>query len=47
MFGFEKISDEQKQSLEVEECLSKPFSPRELLKTVEDILYERAVALKS
>jgi two-component system alkaline phosphatase synthesis response regulator PhoP len=41
------ISDEQKQSLAVEECLSKPFSPRELLKTIEDILYERAVALKS
>ncbi|MBN1359917.1 MAG: response regulator [Sedimentisphaerales bacterium] len=40
------ISDEQKASLGVEECLSKPFSPRELLKTVEDILYQRAVALK-
>ena len=41
------ITDEQKQSLAVEECLSKPFSPRELLKTIEDILYERAVASKS
>ena len=40
------ISDEQKASLEVEECLSKPFSPRELLKTIEDILYQRQVALK-
>ena len=40
------ISDEQKASLQVEECLSKPFSPRELLKTVEDILYQRQVALK-
>lgn len=40
------ISDEQKASLAVEECLSKPFSPRELLKTIEDILYQRAVALK-
>ncbi len=41
------ISDEQKESLAIEECLSKPFSPRELLKTIEDILYQRAVALKS
>lgn len=41
------ISDEMKESLGVEECLSKPFSPRELLKVVEDILYQRAVALKS
>lgn len=41
------ISDEQKASLEVEECLSKPFSPRELLKTVEDILFQRQVALKA
>ncbi len=40
------ISDEQKESLAVEECLSKPFSPRELLKTIEDILYQRAVASK-
>ena len=40
------ISDEQKASLRVEECLSKPFSPRELLKTVEDILYQRQVAVK-
>lgn len=40
------ISEEQKESLGVEECLSKPFSPRELLKTVEDILYQRQVALK-
>lgn len=40
------ISEEQKESLAVEECLSKPFSPRELLKTIEDILYQRAVASK-
>jgi len=40
------ISDELQRSLGVEECLSKPFSPKELLKTIEDILHERLVALK-
>jgi len=41
------ISDELQETLGVEACLSKPFSPRELLKTIQDILYEKAVALKA
>ena len=40
------ISEELQQSLDVEECLSKPFSPKELLKTIQDILHEKMVALK-
>jgi two-component system alkaline phosphatase synthesis response regulator PhoP len=37
------IEDEQKQQLAISECLSKPFSPKELLRSVEDVLYQRAV----
>jgi len=40
------ISSEMQESLGVEACLSKPFSPRELLKTIQDILHERLVASK-
>ncbi len=41
------ITQDVQASLGVEECLSKPFSPKELLKTIEDILYRRAVAVRS
>ena len=37
------IEEEQKQQLQISECLSKPFSPKELLRSVEDILYQQAV----
>jgi len=37
------IEDEQKQDLQISEFLSKPFSPKELLRTIEDILYQNAV----
>ena len=40
------ISEELQQKLSVAECLSKPFSPKELLKTIQDILYQRELALK-
>jgi len=40
------ISEELQQTLGVEECLSKPFSPKELLKSIQDILHEKLVALK-
>ncbi len=36
------IEDEQKENLRISECLSKPFSPKELLRSIEDILYTRA-----
>ncbi|MBM4103423.1 MAG: response regulator [Planctomycetes bacterium] len=39
--GFD-ISDEQKQKLGISTCLSKPFSPREVLSTVEDVLRQTA-----
>jgi CheY-like chemotaxis protein len=41
------ITQEMQDSLGVQECLSKPFSPKELLKTIEDILYQRAVAVRN
>ncbi len=37
------ISKEQQEDLQISWCLSKPFSPRELLENIEDILYRRAV----
>lgn len=37
------IEDETKLRLKISECLSKPFSPKELLNTVEDVLYQKAV----
>jgi two-component system alkaline phosphatase synthesis response regulator PhoP len=36
------IEDEQKEKLRVSACLSKPFSPRELLATIEDVLKQDA-----
>ena len=38
------IEDEQKEKLQISEFLSKPFSPKELLRSIEDILYQKAVA---
>jgi len=37
------IEDEQKEDLQISEFLSKPFSPKELLRSIEDILHQRAV----
>jgi CheY-like chemotaxis protein len=37
------ISQEQQEKLQIADCLSKPFSPKELLGNIEDILYRRAV----
>jgi len=37
------IDDNQKQQLRISECLSKPFSPKELLRTVEDVLHQLTV----
>lgn len=36
------IDDEQKQKLGISACLSKPFSPREVLGTVEEVLKQTA-----
>ncbi len=40
------VTPEQQESLDVSGCLSKPFSPKELLKTIQDILYQRQLAAK-
>jgi len=37
------VEDDQAQDLQISEFLSKPFSPKELLKSIEDILYNKAV----
>jgi two-component system, OmpR family, alkaline phosphatase synthesis response regulator PhoP len=39
------VSEEMQESLHVSACLSKPFSPKELLKTIQDILYQKELAL--
>jgi len=39
------VSQEQQESLGVSACLSKPFSPKELLKTIQDILHQRQLAV--
>ena len=39
--GF-SIEDDQKEKLQVSACLSKPFSPREVLQTIEDVLKQAA-----
>ena len=41
------IQDEQKKGLQISGCLSKPFSPKELLRSIEDILCQNAVVQKS
>ena len=37
------VEEEQKRDLQISECRSKPFSPRELLRSIEDILYQDTV----
>ena len=39
------IEQNQQQNLKIAKCLSKPFSPKELLNTVESVLYENAISL--
>ncbi len=40
------VTPEQQESLNVSSCLSKPFSPKELLKSIQDILHERQLVAK-
>ena len=37
------VEDEMQEKLRVSACLSKPFSPREVLQVVEDVLKQAAV----
>lgn len=41
------ISKEQQEQLKISGCLSKPFSPRELLENIEDILYQKNLMVDS
>ncbi|MCJ7778310.1 MAG: response regulator [Sedimentisphaerales bacterium] len=38
------ISQEQQVHLQIHKCLSKPFSPKELLGYIEDVLYNKAIS---
>ena len=38
------ISQQQQKDLQISQCLSKPFSPKELLGNIEDILYHKTVS---
>lgn len=40
------ISKEEQKDLEISTCLSKPFSPRELLGDIEDILHKNEVVVE-
>jgi len=37
------VEEQQQEYLQISQCLSKPFSPKELLESIEDILYHKAV----
>ena len=41
------ISKEEQNDLQISTCLSKPFSPRELLGDIEDALHKNKVAVES
>jgi len=38
------VEEQQKQQLKISKCLSKPFSPKELLRDIEDVLYQEALS---
>ena len=39
------VDDKQKKDLGISQCVSKPFSPKELLENIEDILYQRELVV--
>jgi CheY-like chemotaxis protein len=41
------ITKEQKEELRISSCLSKPFSPKELLGNIEDVLYQKQVVVSN
>lgn len=41
------VTDEQRQQLQVSAVLSKPFSPKELLRSIEDILYQKVTMVST
>jgi CheY-like chemotaxis protein len=38
------VEEQQKEQLKISKCLSKPFSPKELLRDIEDVLYQEALS---
>jgi len=41
------IPKEQQENLQISGCLSKPFSPKELLGDIEDVLYQKQVTVSN
>jgi two-component system, OmpR family, alkaline phosphatase synthesis response regulator PhoP len=41
------VNDEQKGHLQVSAIISKPFSPKELLRSIEDILYQKVTVVSA
>jgi two-component system alkaline phosphatase synthesis response regulator PhoP len=41
------ISKEQQEQMNISNCLSKPFSPRELMGNIEDILYQKELSAEN
>ncbi len=41
------ISKEQQEDYKIASCLSKPFSPKELLGNIEDVLYQKQVMVSN
>jgi two-component system alkaline phosphatase synthesis response regulator PhoP len=41
------ITKEQQEELQISGCLSKPFSPKELLGNIEDVLYQKQVMVSN
>ncbi len=41
------VEQEQMERLNISQCLSKPFSPKELLRDIEDVLYQSQVKQQS
>ena len=40
------MEEHRKEQLKISKCLSKPFSPKELLRDIEDVLYQEALSQK-
>lgn len=41
------IEEDVRSKLKISHCLSKPFSPKDLLRSVEDVIYENSVSTNS
>ncbi len=41
------IDDSRQQQLQISQCVTKPFSPKELLRTIEDILYQKQLVTQT